>query len=556
MTNGEISLEIVRADGYEPSNQSTKNVTVLDKAKLPLITITAENAGPIDEGETAVFTLSATPNPTAEIMVSVDVDHVQGTTGNFILPADKKVHEVPVSTAGSGRFEVRTVSDTILEDSGAIQATLEDDPLGEEEPSDVDRTSSTTYLIGSAPVPARVSITDNDRTGVPSVTISGSDSIDEGDTATFTLTANPIETSPVEVSVRISHQGNFFSRDLSTTNTFTFVIPHDGETPGELVIAEATVTDAVDEDDGSITLRVLSDPKASDLYAVGTNSSATTTVVDNDDSNLPNVTISGSSPVNESGDAVFTISATTGSEPSINVRVQVTETGNFLTNTANIRTIPVAVGFDTPLTETLVEDDYDEEDGSITATILKDDAATPTYGIGANTTATIQVSDNDAPPNMTISVEPVTEGDDPNSNANMIFTVEIDEQSQKEISVNYATTANGTATSDTDFSINPGDFLATSGTLNFTKRVISDAGVVTAGVTSQTFSVPIYGDLLDEDDETVIVSLTSPQNATLAAGEQPPKLAELLIMMTYQRSVYQMEKDLKGLLQMVPFHLT
>ena len=168
--NGAISLEVMRADGYEPGSPATKNVTVLDKAELPLITITAENAGPIDEGETAVFTLSATPNPTAEIMVSVKVEHAQGTTGNFILPADKKTHQVRVSTAGSGRLEVRTVADTVLEANGTIQATLIVDPLGVYDPSDEGEPSSTTYLIGPAPVPASVAITDNDRTGVPSVT--------------------------------------------------------------------------------------------------------------------------------------------------------------------------------------------------------------------------------------------------------------------------------------------------------------------------------------------------------------------------------------------------
>ena len=122
-------------------------------------------------------------------------------------------------------------------------------------------------------------------------------------------------------------------------------------------------------------------------------------------------------------------------------------------------------------------------------------------------------------PTISISVAPVTEGNDPTSNAEMEFTVEIDEQSYHEISVNYATTTTGTATSDTDFSTNPGDFLAQSGTLTFNKRSISESGVITAGITSQTFSVPIYGDALDEDDETVIVSLSSARNATIASGE-------------------------------------
>ena len=86
--------------------------------------------------------------------------------------------------------------------------------------------------------------------------------------------------------------------------------------------------------------------------------------------------------------------------------------------------------------------------------------------------------------------------------------------------LDYATTTTGSAELRILIStIDPGDFLAQSGSLVFTKRSISDAGVVTAGITSRTISVPIYGDVLDEDDETVEVSLTSPQNATIATGE-------------------------------------
>ena len=121
---------------------------------------------------------------------------------------------------------------------------------------------------------------------------------------------------------------------------------------------------------------------------------------------------------------------------------------------------------------------------------------------------------------MSISVAPFTEGNDPTTNGNMVFTVEIDEESHNEISVNYITTTNGTATSSTDFSTNPGDFLAQSGTLTFNKRVVSSDGVVTTGITSQTFNVPIYGDVLDEENETVIVTLTNEQNATLATEER------------------------------------
>ena len=215
--NGEISLTIVRGDGYELGSTAVKSVTVLDKALLPSITISAENAGPIDEGETAVFNLAATPTPNAEIMVSVQVDHAAGTTGNFLDTEDIKTHVVRVSTAGIGVLRISTDSDGTPEDNGSIQATLKDDPKGVDDQNIVNRLTSATYIVGASNNSVTVSITDNDTAGLPMVSISGANSIDEGATATFTLTAATIGSESISVRVRITQVGSFLSRDLSST---------------------------------------------------------------------------------------------------------------------------------------------------------------------------------------------------------------------------------------------------------------------------------------------------------------------------------------------------
>ena len=422
--NGEISLTIVRGDGYERGTIFTKNVTILDKAVLPVVTISAVNAGPIDEGETAVFTLSATPNPTEKIMVSVDVKHAQGTTGNFLDLDDIKVHPVSVSTSGSGTLEITTISDAITEPSGSIQATLQSDPKGDLE--SVNRTTSSTYLIGTTPAPATVAITDNDNAGLPSVTISGDDSIGEGATATFTLAADSIGSNSLSVSVRITRAGSFFAEGTVLTTTSTYSIPTDGATPGRLEIEVDSVQDGEDEVDGSITARVLSDPLATDTYSVGENSSHITTIVDDDDSNLPSISISAGPKVTEGSgaDAVFTITATQADTAvSVNVSVQVSEVGNFLFTAAGTRTIPVTVGGNTPMSEAIKNDNDDEVDGSITATILIDNDGSKDYSLGAVTSETIQIKDDDVP---ILSIEDgvmVTESDTPGSPAYAKFTI-------------------------------------------------------------------------------------------------------------------------------------
>ena len=91
--------------------------------------------------------------------------------------------------------------------------------------------------------------------------------------------------------------------------------------------------------------------------------------------------------------------------------------------------------------------------------------------------------------------------------ASALITVSFTGPVSTAASLNFST-ANGTAA--------PGvDYTATSGTLNFA-----------AGETEKTFSVPLIDDALDEDDETIILTLSSPTNVSL--GE--PNIAVLKIV--------------------------
>ena len=68
------------------------------------------------------------------------------------------------------------------------------------------------------------------------------------------------------------------------------------------------------------------------------------------------------------------------------------------------------------------------------------------------------------------------------------------------MTVRYAT-ANGTATAGSDYT-------AISGTLTFAP-----------GQLTQTIAVPVLGDTVVEPNETFVVNLTAPANATLADGQ-------------------------------------
>ena len=162
----------------------------------------------------------------------------------------------------------------------------------------------------------------------------------------------------------------------------------------------------------------------------------------------------------------------------------------------------------------IIADEFDEVNETFKISLAN--AVNATIGTESITGT---IGDDDDSPNISISVAPVTEGNDPTTNGEMEFTVSLDKQSYKDIRVSYRTTTTGTATPDVDFSSILIDSEGEFPTLTFTKRSISSSGVVTEGMTSQSFTIPIYSDTLDENNETVYVLLSNPQNATLPPNE-------------------------------------
>jgi len=108
------------------------------------------------------------------------------------------------------------------------------------------------------------------------------------------------------------------------------------------------------------------------------------------------------------------------------------------------------------------------------------------------------ITNDDSPPTISINDVSVAEGN--SGTVNAVFTVSLSSASGVAATVNYAT-ADNTA-------LAPGDYTATSGTLTFPP-----------GTTSQSVTVLVKGDVLDEPDETYFVNLTAPTSATISDNQ-------------------------------------
>ena len=122
------------------------------------------------------------------------------------------------------------------------------------------------------------------------------------------------------VTVDVRESGAMISGNAPTVVTFA-------QNQSQATLTVPTEADMTDEIDSVITARV--SPGAT--YTVGTTSSATVTVQDDDVPGLPVVTITaGTSPVTEGTDATFTLSRTGSTMDSLTVTVDVRESGAMI----------------------------------------------------------------------------------------------------------------------------------------------------------------------------------------------------------------------------------
>src|SRR5262245_44010751 len=103
-----------------------------------------------------------------------------------------------------------------------------------------------------------------------------------------------------------------------------------------------------------------------------------------------------------------------------------------------------------------------------------------------------------APPHLTVGNVTLAEGNSGTTNAT--FTVSLSNVIGQPVTVDYSA-ANGTATAGSDYQ-------AVAGTLTFNP-----------GETTKTVTVPVYGDTLDEPDETFFLNLSNASNATIQDGQ-------------------------------------
>ncbi|WP_182037372.1 Calx-beta domain-containing protein [Vibrio diabolicus] len=489
--------------------------------------VTINDAGTINEGETANFKVTLSNASEAETQVELglnlgdtevgDLGTLEYNTGSgWVTVPNDGVVTVP---AGQTEFDVRiaSIDDAVYEGPEDFSVTVTG--VGAVQGSDTGTATIVDDSSGPGPDP------DDDR---PSVAITDAGTINEGETANFKVTLSNASESSVQVELGLN-LGDTEAGDLGTleynTGSGWVTVPNDGvvTVPAgqtEFDVRIASVDDAVYEgpEDFSVTVTGIGAVQGSDT--------GTATIVDDGsgpgpdpDDDRPSVTITDAGTINEGDTANFKVTLSNASESSVQVELGLnlgdTEAGDLGTLEYNTGSGWVTVPNDGVVTVPAGQTQFDVRIASIDDAVYEgpEDFSVTVTGIGAvqgsdTGTATI-VDDGSGPgpdpdddrPNVYIVEDSVGV----NEGTDAVYTVRLSAAADIDVTVRLNTSTDGSNTAEAD---DIGSFVVTLADGVTVVNANSDGTyTIPAGENELKVTVPTTDDGVYEGDETFTVAV-------------------------------------------------
>lgn len=331
------------------------------------------------------------------------------------------------------------------------------------------------------------------RTATDTVVISqsgGSTAVTEGGaTDTYTIVLNKKPDYDVEVTVSPDADVSVSASDLWFHST-------DWDTPQTI-----TVT-AVDDSDveGNHTGTITHSASSTDVGYSGISiSSVVANITDNDGGGgqptiqFSSATSSGSESVT-SVSLIVQLSATSSQTVTVNYSATGgTATGGGTDYTLANGTSTITAGNATTSISLSITNDSDvEQNETVIITLSNPINAT----LGANGSSTYTIIDNDIPTIQFTSVN--SNGDESVTSVNLQLSLSA--ATNNDVTVNYSATGGSATGGGTDYTLADG------------------VATITAGNTTTNVSATIVNDEIEEQNETIIVTISSPSNATLGSN--------------------------------------
>ncbi len=455
------------------------NVTDNDSAGVT-VTQTGGNTNIAEGGAGDSYTIALTSEPTANVVITVTPDAQSDIGSGASNPINLTFTSGNWNIAQT--INVGAVDDAVVE--GAHSSTI------------THSVASADLNYNALPIAnITAGIIDNDLAGVTLIESGGATNVTEfGATDTYTLVLNNAPSANVVISVSPDTQSDVGAGAGAPVNlTFTL---------GDWSVAQTITVTAVDDAvaEGAHTSTITHNATSADAnYNAIAIPDATANITDNDTAQV------GFSLATAGGaESVATIPVNvTLSIPSTQV-ITVDYSVNAATTASSGVDYTLAGGTlifnagetNKNITLTVTDDTLDELDETVIINLTN-----PTNAVlGATTQHTYTINDNDAPPSVTFAVATSAASE---SAATALLTVNLSTPSALPITVDYSLDASSTAAGGGV------DYTLANGTLTFNP-----------GETGQDITATIVDDTDIEIDETLVVNITNPVNATLGAITQ------------------------------------
>ncbi|MFH1852934.1 MAG: Calx-beta domain-containing protein, partial [Candidatus Neomarinimicrobiota bacterium] len=491
------------------ATSTTVQATIVDDALLEnseTIILTLSNPNNSALGGTTVHTYTITDNETAPTidfsLTASAADEAAGTKNLTVrLSAVSGLNASTNYSVTGGNASGAGVDYTLASGTATITAGLSTVTVPVTITNDtLDERDETVVVTLAAPTNATLGVNT-----VHTLTITDNDNPVKVAFANATSTVSE-EVSPKSITIQLSvASGKEVSVDYAVTGGTASPAGVDYTlAAGTATIAAGATTTTIDvtinddllDEAGETVIIGLSSPDSADL---GTISSHTMTITDNDDP--PTVQFTATSSSGGEGTASVNlglqISAVSGRNVTVDYAVSGgTATGSGTDYTLAAGTATITAGATTTTVTIDIEDDALDENAE---TIIVDISNPVAASLGVNTSYTYTITDNDDLPLVNFSTAAASGGE---ATTTVTVTINLSPVSGRTVTVDYDLSG-GTATAGgTDFSY-------TAATATFA-----------AGETSKTFTFSVTNDLLDEAAETVIFALSDPVNATVGATSQ------------------------------------
>jgi Cu/Zn superoxide dismutase len=521
-----LSLTVAPTPDYALSVSPATLTIVQGGADVSTVTITRTNftdavtlsLGGAPAGVTGTFAPAAPTGTSSTLTVFVGaavapgtynltVDGT-GTPGNRSTPLTLTVTAAPnyalsvspaTLTIVQGENDVSTVTITRTNFTDAVTLSLGGAPAGVTGafvPAAPTGTSSTlTVSVGAAVAPGTYNLT-VDGTGTPGNRSTGLTlTVEAIPTVSFTAAAQTVSEGVGTATITAQ-----LSSASSQTVTVPFTVGGTAVDPADYTITASPLTITAGNTTATITVTVVADavaePDETVIVTLGTPTNATlgaTTVHTlTIGAQVPTVSFTQAAQSVNEGVGTTTITALLSSVSSQTVTVPFTVGGTAVdpadyTITASPLTITAGSTIAT-ITVTVVADAVAEPDETVIVTL-----GTPTNAtLGPTTVHQVRIFGQTPTVSFTAAAQSVSEGV-----GTATITAQLSSASTQTVTVPF--TVGGTAD-------NPADYTITASPLT-----------ITAGNTSATVTVTVVADAVAEGDETVIVTLGTPTNATLGA---------------------------------------